>query len=354
MSGQYRTDGWFTSDLAAPGKGVAVATTVVSSGSGSVASTAEGAGRIPPKKPGSWRKHLPAYLMCAPTIILFIVFMAFPIAFVIYSSFLDWDGIGSIRNAEWIGTDNYRQLIRDETWWTAVRNTVLYAVIKLIVELPLALVIALILSSKLRGATFFRTVGFLPVVTSIAVVSLAFTFFFSPLGGAFNTILLDLGILDTPIAFLGERDYAFWTVTGVAVWHDLGINMVFFLAALQTVSRDLYEAADLDGARSWNKFRDITIPAIRPITAVIVMLSLAGSLKVFDYFYVMTGGGPGFSTTTMVLYMFRYTSFGGGGLSGSQTIPTVGYGATIAIGLGLIIFAAILIQQMISRWQEGR
>ncbi len=220
--------------------------------------------------------------------------------------------------------------------------------------MPLALVIALVLNSKLRGATFFRTVGFLPVVTSIAVVSLAFTFFFSPLGGPFNTLLLDLGVLDKPIAYLGERDYAFWTVTGVAVWHDLGINMVFFLAALQTVSRDLYEAADLDGARAWNKFRDITIPAIRPITAVIVMLSLAGSLKVFDIFAVMTAGGPGFSTTTMVLYMFRYTSFGGGGLSGSQTIPTVGYGATVAIGLGLIIFAAILIQQMISRWQEGR
>jgi ABC-type sugar transport system permease subunit len=330
-----------------------VATTVVSSGSGT-ASTVGGAGQIAPKRQGVWRKHLPAYLMCAPTVILFLVFMAFPIVFVFYSSLLNWDGIGSIWDAEWVGIDNYRQLIQDETWWTAVRNTVLYAVIKLIIELPLALVIALVLSSKLRGSTFFRTIGFLPVVTSIAVVSLAFTFFFSPLGGPFNSVLLDLGVIDTPIAYLGERDYAFWTVTGVAVWHDLGINMVFFLAALQTVSRDLYKAADLDGARTWNKFRDITIPAIRPITAVIVMLSMAGSLKVFDYFAVMTGGGPGFSTTTMVLYMFRYTSFGGGGLAGSQTIPTVGYGATIAIGLGLIIFAAILIQQMISRWQEGR
>ncbi len=330
-----------------------MATTAVTSGR-EAATVAAGVGGLTPKPSGAWRKHLPAYLMCAPTIILFLVFMAFPIVFVIYTSFLDWNGIGSIREAEWTGLDNYRQLIQDATWWTAVRNTVLYAVIKLAIELPLALVIALVLSSKLRGVTFFRTVGFLPVVTSIAVVSLAFTFFFSPLGGPFNTVLLDLGIIDTPIAFLGERDYAFWTVTGVAVWHDLGINMVFFLAALQTVARDLYEAAELDGARRWNKFRDITVPAIRPITAVIVMLSLAGSLKVFDIFAVMTGGGPGFSTTTMVLYMFRYTSFGGGGLSGNTTIPTVGYGATVAIGLGLIIFVAILLQQMISRWQEGR
>ncbi|HET8524396.1 MAG TPA: sugar ABC transporter permease [Thermomicrobiales bacterium] len=303
----------------------------------------------------SLRKHLPAYAMCAPTIVLFLVFMVFPIFFVFYSSFLQWDGITSIRDAKWIGLENYTRLIHDHTWWLAVRNTLAYAIIKLVVELPLALLIALVLNSNLRGRTFFRTVGFMPVVSSIAVVSLAFTFFFSPLGGAFNALLVNwLGVMDTPIAFLGERDYALWTVTGVAIWHDLGINMVFFLAALQTVSRDLYEAAALDGAGSWAKFRSITIPAIRPITAIIVMLSLAGSLKVFDYFVVMTGGGPGFSSMTMVLYMFRYTSFGGGGLAGNQTIPDVGYGSTIAIGLGLIIFAAILLQQWISRWQERR
>lgn len=302
----------------------------------------------------SFRAHLPAYLMCAPTILLFLVFMAFPILFVLYTSLLNWDGINSILDAKWVGLENYRNLIGDAVWWTAVRNTVLYAAIKLAAELPLALLIAMVLSSKLRGATLFRTIGFLPVVTSIAVVSLAFTFFFSPLGGAFNTLLLNVGLIDAPIAFLGERRYAFWTVTGVAVWHDLGINMVFFLAALQTVSRDLYEAADLDGAGPWSKFREITLPAIRPMTVVIVMLSLAGSLKVFDHFAVMTGGGPGFSTTTMVLYMFRYTSFGGGGLAGNQTIPNIGYGSTVAIGLGLIIFAAVLLQQWIARWQEGR
>jgi ABC-type sugar transport system permease subunit len=287
--------------------------------------------------------------MCAPTMLLFLVFMIFPIAFVFYSSLLDWDGIGSIGDARWIGLDNYRRLVGDAIWWGAVRNTLLYALLKLVVELPLALVVALVLNSGLRGKTFFRTVGFLPVVTSIAVVSLTFTFFFSPLGGPFNTLLLQLGILHRPIAWLGERQFALWTVTGVAIWHDLGINMVFFLAALQTVPRDLYEAAALDGAGTWQKFRSVTIPSIRPITAVIVMLSLAGSLKVFDYFAVMTGGGPGLSSTTMVLYMFRYTSFGGGGLAGQQTIPAVGYGSTIAIGLGLIIFAAILLQQWLSR-----
>jgi multiple sugar transport system permease protein len=292
--------------------------------------------------------------MCVPTIVLFLVFMVFPIAFVFYSSLLDWDGIGSIREARWVGLDNYHRLVGDEIWWTAVRNTVIYAVLKLVVELPLALIVALTLNSGLRGKTFFRTVGFLPVVTSIAVVSLTFTFFFSPLGGPFNTLLLELGIIDRPIAFLGERAYALWTVTGVAIWHDLGINMVFFLAALQTVPREYYEAADLDGAGTWEKFRSITVPSIRPITAIIVTLSLAGSLKVFDYFAVMTGGGPGFSSTTMVLYMFRYTSFGGGGLAGNQTIPAVGYGSTVAIGLGLVIFAAILLQQAISRWQDGR
>ena len=300
------------------------------------------------------RAALPAYLMCAPTIVLFLVFMVFPIFFVLYTSLLDWDGINSVFKAKWTGLENYRRLLHDATWWTAVKNTVLYAIFKLIFELPLALLIALVLNTNLKGRAFFRTAGFLPVITSIAVVSLAFMFFFSPLGGGFNVLMMKLGLIDEPVAWLGERKYAFWTVTGVAVWHDLGINMVFFLAALQTVPRDLYEAAKIDGADAWNQFRSITIPSIRPITTVIIMLSLAGSLKVFDYFAVMTGGGPGFSTTTMVLYMFRYTSFGGGGLAGTQTIPQVGYGSAVAVGLGLIIFAAILLQQAIGQWQERR
>ena len=327
-----------------------MATTVVSAGGAPAAPPLTRPGR----QPGPLRRHLPAYLMVTPTVILFLVFMVFPIGFVLYSSFLKWDGINSILQAPVVGLENYRRLVADEIWWTAVRNTATYAVVKLLVELPLALLIALVLNSKLRGRTFFRTIGFLPVVTSIAVVSLVFTFFFSPLGGPFNTLLLNLGLLDRPMAFLGERESALWTVTGVAIWHDLGINMVFFLAALQTVSRDLYEAAELDGANGWQQFRAITVPSIRPITAVIITLSLAGSLKVFDYFAVMTGGGPGFSSTTMVLYMFRYTSFGGGGLAGNQTIPEIGYGSTIAIGLGLVIFAAVLVQQAINRWQEGR
>jgi len=302
-----------------------------------------------------WQEHGAAYLMCLPTVILFLVFMAFPIGYVIYTSMLDWDGIQSPLKASFIGLDNYTRLVQDNLWWRAVWNTLLYALIKILVELPLALILAVVLNSGIRGKVVFRTIGFLPVITSIAVVSLAFTFFFSPLPGApFNTFLVNLGILERPIAFLGERSTAFWTVTGIAIWHDLGINMVFFLAALQTVPRDLYDAAMVDGASARERFLHIDVPVIRPLTAMIITLSLAGSLKVFDYFAVLTGGGPGFSTTTMVLYMFRYTSFGGGGLAGATTQPEVGYGSSVAIGLGLIIMAVVVIQQWINRLQDRR
>lgn len=301
----------------------------------------------------SWRRsYLPAYLMVLPTVILFLVYMAFPILFVLYSSLLDWNGIVTIDKGRFIGLANYQKLLGDQVWWRSVGLTILYAVIKLIVELPLALIIALILNTRLRGATLFRTIGFLPVVTSIAVVSLAFTFFFAPVGGPMNDLLLKSGLIERPIAFLGSREYAFWTVTGVAIWHDLGINMVFFLAALQTVGRELYEAAAVDGANRREQFFHITVPAIRPMTVTIITLSLAGSLKVFDYFAVMTGGGPSLSTMTMVLYMFRYTTFGGGGLTGATTVPAVGYGSTVAVGLGLIILAAVLVQQWIGRLQQ--
>lgn len=303
----------------------------------------------------AWKSHRAAYLMCLPTIVLFLVYMLFPIGYVIYTSMLSWDGINSVFQADFIWLDNYIRLVQDEFWWTAVSNTLLYAFLKLVIELPLALILAVTLNSGIRGVTIFRTIGFMPVVTSIAVVSLAFTFFFSPLpGAAFNEVLVNLGIIDQPIAFLGDRNTAFWTVSGIAVWHDLGINMVFFLAALQTVPRDLYDAAMVDGASPRDRFLHIDIPVIRPMTAIIVTLSLAGSLKVFDYFAVMTGGGPGFSTTTMVLYMFRYTSFGGGGLAGATSTPQVGYGSAVAVGLGLIIFAVVLLQQWVNRWQDRR
>jgi ABC-type sugar transport system permease subunit len=296
-----------------------------------------------------------AYLMCVPTIVLFLVFMAFPIGYVIYTSTLDWNGIESPLSASFVGLDNYTRLFQDDLWWRAVWNTLLYAGIKILVELPLALILAVVLNSGIRGVVAFRTIGFIPVITSIAVVSLAFTFFFSPLPGApFNTLMINFGILERPIAFLGERATAFWTVTGIAIWHDLGINMVFFLAALQTVPRDLYDAAMVDGANARQRFLHIDVPVIRPLTAMIITLSLAGSLKVFDYFSVLTGGGPGFSTTTMVLYMFRYTSFGGGGLSGATSQPEVGYGSAVAIGLGLIIMAVVVIQQWINRLQDRR
>ncbi len=302
-----------------------------------------------------WQRHGMPYLMCAPTVVLFLVFMAFPVGYVLYTSLLKWNGIQSVLDAQFVGLDNYTRLVQDSLWWQAVWNTILYAAIKILVELPLALILAVVLNSGIRGVVAFRTIGFIPVITSIAVVSLAFTFFFSPLPGApFNTLLMELGILDRPIAFLGERATAFWTVTAIAIWHDLGINMVFFLAALQTVPRDLYDAAQVDGASARERFLHIEVPVIRPLTAIIITLSLAGSLKVFDYFAVLTGGGPGFSTTTMVLYMFRYTSFGGGGLAGATSQPEVGYGSAVAIGLGLIILAVVLFQQWINRLQDKR
>ncbi len=302
-----------------------------------------------------WQRHGAAYVMCSPTIVLFLVFLAFPIFYVFYTSLLNWNGIQSAFAAPFVGFDNYQRLVRDEFWWQAVRNTLLYAGIKITVELPLALLLAVVLNSGIRGVVAFRTIGFIPVITSIAVISLAFTFFFSPLPGApFNEFLVNLGIIDRPIAFLGERETAFWTVTAIAVWHDVGINMVFFLAALQTVPKDLYEAAKVDGANARQRFLHIDVPVIRPLTAMIITLSLAGSLRVFDYFSILTGGGPGFSTTTMVLYMFRYTSFGGGGLSGMSTQPEVGYGSAVAIGLGLIILAVVLFQQWINQLQDRR
>ncbi|HKG25843.1 MAG TPA: sugar ABC transporter permease [Thermomicrobiales bacterium] len=299
------------------------------------------------------RRHLPAYLMVAPTVLLFIVFLAFPLMSVLFTSLLDWNGIVGVRDARWIGLDNYRRLVDDATWWRAVRNSALFTLTQLVVETPLALALALLLNSPRRAAAVVRTIGFLPAVASTAVVALAFSLFFSPLGGPANTLLVEkVGLLDRPLAFLGERGYAFWTVTGVAVWQNLGLDVVLFLAALQAVDRDLLDAAAVDGANAWRRLWAVTLPAIRPVAAVIVLLTLAFSLQVYDIFAVMTGGGPGNSSITMSLYMVRYTTLGAG--AAAVTVPAVGYGSAIAVAMGTIIAVAVLFWQQVVRRERGR
>jgi len=293
------------------------------------------------------RQERGSYLLCAPTLILFLVFMVYPVFYLVRLSFYQWDGITQMR---FIGLENYRRLLSDPIWWKALGNTLIYVLAKLAIELSLALGAAVALNTKLKGRTLFRSILFLPVVTSTAVMGIVFVGILSPFEGAFNLILMKLRLLSQFHDWLGDPHTALYTVIGVAIWHDLGINMVLFLAGLQSIPEYLYDAAKIDGAGSWQQFLHVTLPMLKPVALIIVMLSIIGSFKVFDIVNVMTNGGPYYASEVVTDYMFKY-GFAGRGL-GATVIAQQGYAATIGIGLFVVIAVFTFIQLKMSRTER--
>ncbi|RKY86117.1 sugar ABC transporter permease [candidate division KSB1 bacterium] len=290
------------------------------------------------------KKNWDSYLLCTPTLILFIVFMVYPVFYLVRLSFYQWDGITQMK---FIGLENYARLLRDPIWWKSLKNTMIYVVAKLVIELSLALGAAVVLNSKLKGKNLFRSIFFLPVVTSMAVMGIVFVGIFSPFEGVFNLILMKLGLISQFRDWLGEPSTALYTVIGVAIWHDLGINMVFFLAGLQSIPKYLYDAAKIDGAGSWQQLLHVTLPMLKPIALIIVMLSVIGSFKVFDIVNVMTNGGPYYASEVVTDYMFKY-GFAGRGL-GANVVAQQGYAATIGMGLFVVIAIFTFIQLKMGR-----
>jgi len=187
------------------------------------------------------------YLFMLPNLILASMFTFYPTVMSWYFSFLNWSGFTSDR--EWIGLENFRQIINDSFFWDAYQRSFLFMAVAVPTQVILSFFVALILNdSSYRLGPFFRTIFFLPVVTSGAIIGIVMTFVFSPFNGPVNKFLLNTGLADRPIDFLGSPDTALWTVAGVWVWKWFGITMIYWLAALQVVPQDIYEAARLDGA----------------------------------------------------------------------------------------------------------
>ncbi len=276
------------------------------------------------------------YLFIAPNLILAAMFTFYPTVMSWYFSFLDWSGFTS--DKEWVGFDNFREIINDSFFWDAYWRSMLFMLVGVPVQVFLALVVALILNdASYKLGPFFRTLFFLPVVTSGAIVGIVMTFVFSPFNGPLNKALLSTNLVDRPIDFLGSPDTALWSVVGVWVWKWFGITMIYWLAALQVVPEELYEAARLDGANSWRLHRDITVPMIFPFAVVIVLITVVGALNVFALVQTMTGGGPFFASEVMEVYIYR-NAFGEGG------IPRLGYASAAALFFGITVLILSLLQ----------
>jgi multiple sugar transport system permease protein len=272
----------------------------------------------------------------APNLVLAALFTFYPTVMSWYFAFLDWSGFTSEK--EWIGLENFREIIEDDFFWDAYIRSFLFMLVAVPIQVVLALIIALILNdSSYKLGPFFRTVFFLPVVTSAAIIGIVMTFVFSPFNGPVNKILLDFNLVDRPVDFLGDPDTALWTVAGVWIWKWFGITMIYWLAALQVVPQDLYEAARIDGANRWSLHKDITLPMVFPFAVVIILITVVGSLNVFGLVQTMTGGGPFFASEVMEVYIYR-NAFGESGM------PRLGYASAAALFFGLTVLILSLLQ----------
>ena len=274
------------------------------------------------------------YLFLLPNFLGFLAFSLFPILASFALTLTDWNLIGE---RKFVGLDNFRRLLSDELFWKTARNTFYYTVAAVPAGVFIAFWLALLLNRQMRGVVFFRTIFFLPHVTLTVAIALVWAWIYHPELGLLNFGLSLVGI-DGP-RWLQSTAWAMPAVVIMSNWKGIGYAMLVFLAGLQAIPQDLVEAATVDGASWFQRLRHIVVPLLAPTTFFILVTSFIGAMQAFDQFYVMTQGGPAYSTTTLVMYVFQ---------NGFQWFR-MGYAATVAVALFACIFAVTALQ-----WRFGQ
>ncbi|MEU7858327.1 sugar ABC transporter permease [Nonomuraea sp. NPDC049141] len=262
--------------------------------------------RRPPRAPRgrrTLRRNLIGWLFLAPAIALIGIFTITPFAQAILLSFQSWDGVSP--DTPWVGLANYDFVASDPIFWASMRNVLFFGVVGFVVGNGVALGMALAVNNITRGRTFFRTVFYLPGVLSVVVVGLLFSFILAPGSGILNRLLSLVGLSTLQQNWLGEPAVALPVVAAVFVWFHWGFGFLLFLAGLQDVPKELYEAAELDGANRWSKFRYVTWPQLAPVTSIVSLLTLLAALQIFGTVQVLTNGGPGQHTMVPTLAIYN-------------------------------------------------
>ena len=257
------------------------------------------------------RSVSPIILFLLPALSFYFVFELFPIFYSLYISFFEWHIIGDVR---FVGLENYFKIFSDPVFIVALRNTFIYTIVTVPTQIFFGLAIALLLNQKIRGKVTFRALYYIPVITSWTVVSLIWKWIYDPVYGFLNYVLLSLGAIREPVRWLQDPSVALCAVMLVTIWKGIGWNMVIFLASLQTIPQSLYDAALIDGANRWRRFRYITLPLLRPVIATVTVLLTIGALNAFVQIYILTAGGPLHSTEVINTYLYKnafsYLNFG--------------------------------------------
>lgn len=248
-------------------------------------------------------ERVAAYIFVAPAVILLIAFLVVPMIYTVYFSGFKYQ-IMRPDAMKFIGFENYQKLFSDKNFWLALKNTVYFTVIVVPCQCALALALALLVSKKFRGVAVFRTMYFAPQLTSMVVISVLWSVLYNanPNTGLINSILVSLGM--SPIKFLSDANTAMNSIIFMSAWQGAGYQMMIFLAGLQGIPRDQYEAASVDGATKFKQFLYITIPGLKGTIKYVIMITMIQAMKLFTQPYIMTQGGPKNSTKTLVYYIY--------------------------------------------------
>lgn len=272
------------------------------------------------------KNKLAPYIYLFPTLVILIIFVFYPLARAIQYSFTDFNLLSP---PKWIGLDNYKNLFLSTSFYRALSNTLKYfiTVVPILIILPL-LIAVLVNDRSLKGVTIFRTIYYFPVVTSMVVAGIIWKWMYME-NGILNFFLVDiLHIMKEPISYLTNPNTALYSIMVVTIWKGIGYYMVLYLAGLQSINKELYEAATIDGATPFRQLIKITIPLLAPTMAVVAIMSSMAAMKVFDEIYVMTAGGP-FNSTRTLVYEIYDTAF---------DKLKFGYASAIGVVLFILLF----------------
>ena len=276
-------------------------------------------------------ERITAYLFIAPAVVLLIAFLVVPMIYTAYFSVFKYQ-IMRPDNIDFIGIDNYTKLFADKNFWVALKNTVYFTIIVVPAQCALALALALLVSKKFRGVSVFRTMYFSPQLTSMVVIAVLWSVLYNanPNTGLINSLLVNIGL--KPINFLTNEHTAMNAIIFMSAWQGAGYQMMIFLAGLQGIPRDQYEAASVDGATKWNQFRYITLPGLRGTIKYVIMITMIQAMKLFTQPYIMTQGGPKNATKTLVYYIYTQ-GFQKGNFGYACSIATVFFVIVVTMSL---------------------
>lgn len=309
----------------------------------------------PPYKNTFWRQvsaHRWSYIYVAPMVVLVLAFTIYPIFASLGYTLYQWNGIGD--PSMFVGLDNFRRVTLDPIFWGAFGHTFFYTLVQVPVQLILALALALVLNNpKLRFSTFYRSVYFIPAVTSPAIIAVVMNLMISNFGDNIDTFLQSLHLIHEHIDWLADPRFVMWIIIIIGIWNTLGYNLVYFLAGLQTIPVELYEAARIDGANALARFVFITMPMLRTVGVVILFLAILGSLHIFDLVQALTGGGPYFASEVVSTYIY-HQAFGGLTNAVTATQPNIGFASAASFFYGVILMVITGAQALVVRSARKR